>query len=348
MISTNDKINNLIIVQTAFLGDVALALPLANFIKQIEPQINIHFVTTPQAAEIVRYAKSIDSVILFDKRNSHSGLKGIRIISEEISMLKPEFLIALHKSLRTTLLSHFSKAAYSIGYSNSSLSFFYKQKVPYYQHRHEIDRNFCFVPKFLNISQPKNIGLETDFKFPLEDHSFVEEMLKERLKFNKDGLVLIAPGSVWPTKRWQSEKFIQLSERFIELGYNVALMGAKSDATLYESVNVKNLINFIGVFSIPQSLILMQKARLVITNDSAPTHFAGLVGTPVLTIFGPTSPKFGFAPRNSNSDYIELSNLKCKPCSIHGGKKCPLKHHRCMSELSVDTVLKKAIELLNT
>ena len=77
----------------------------------------------------------------------------------------------------------------------------------------------------------------------------------------------------------------------------------------------------------------------MVTNDSAPLHLASAVGTRVVAIFGPTIPGFGFGPRGSADQIVELAGLACRPCSLHGPAVCPLGHHKCMRDLSVEAVM---------
>jgi heptosyltransferase-2 len=77
---------------------------------------------------------------------------------------------------------------------------------------------------------------------------------------------------------------------------------------------------------------------VLVTNDSAPLHLATAVGTPVVAVFGPTVPAFGFGPRGARDRVVEHPALACRPCSAHGPQVCPLGHHRCMQELSVESV----------
>ena len=65
---------------------------------------------------------------------------------------------------------------------------------------------------------------------------------------------------------------------------------------------------------------------------------AAIVVLPVVAVFGPTVPGFGFGPRGPNDRVVEHPSLACRPCSAHGPQVCPLGHHRCMRDLSVETV----------
>lgn len=142
--------------------------------------------------------------------------------------------------------------------------------------------------------------------------------------------------------------FYQAHRTLKENGYSAVLIGSESDKSLCGRIALNSGdISFAGDFSLPQTLYFLSLCSLTITNDSAPTHFAGLVKCPTITIFGPTSPIFGFTPRGNNDKVIEIKDLDCRPCAIHGGKICPKNTHECMKSISPELVFKEALEILN-
>jgi heptosyltransferase-2 len=94
-----------------------------------------------------------------------------------------------------------------------------------------------------------------------------------------------------------------------------------------------------------QSAALLDRCELLVSNDSAPTHLGVATKCRVLTIFGPTVPRFGFAPYGAGHEVIE-KNLPCRPCSVHGSQECPLGTHACMLEISVDEVVARVLSML--
>ena len=81
---------------------------------------------------------------------------------------------------------------------------------------------------------------------------------------------------------------------------------------------------------------------MTFSNDSAPMHFASAMNAPVTAIYCSTVPEFGFGPLSDNSTIIETGEkLECRPCGLHGRKKCPKQHFKC-SEINIDTILIKA------
>jgi heptosyltransferase-2 len=159
-----------------------------------------------------------------------------------------------------------------------------------------------------------------------------------------DSLVAIAPGSVWNTKRWPKEHFITLAKMLMDDGISIILIGGRDDLALCSEIRNAlggNAVNAAGMLTLLQSSELIQRCVVLVSNDSAPVHLAAGVRTPVVAIFGATAPHFGFAPRGANDLVVEIDGLSCRPCAIHGGKRCPIKTFVCMNDLKPELVFTK-------
>jgi heptosyltransferase-2 len=337
------RFGHIAIIQTAFIGDVVLAMPLAKAVKETNPDASLTFVTTPVSVSIPKMVKEIDNAIAFDKRNSGKGWQGIKRMAESLKALKTDCIITPHRSLRSTLISRLSGCDYSVGFDKNSLSFLYKNRIPYRKDFHEIERNLSLLEAF---------GLNLKFSgFPEAQISFNDANFAENLLLSagvKRPYIVISPGSVWPTKRWKPEHFAKLADMFIEKGFSVVLTGSGADKDICDYISGKcSAANLAGKTNIPQTISIIKNSVLTVTNDSAPTHFAGFAGAPALTIYGPTSPVFGFYPRGKFDESISLEGLKCSPCRIHGSKKCPLGTHECMENLLPEYVFDKARVILD-
>jgi heptosyltransferase-2 len=130
----------------------------------------------------------------------------------------------------------------------------------------------------------------------------------------------------------------------------IVLIGGTEDKELVSlilSPDNGDIYDSMGELSIRQSAEIIRRARLLVTNDSAPTHMGVAVGTPVLTLYGSTAPVFGFYPYGKRNRILELPDLDCRPCTDHGKKKCPLGHFKCMLDLTPETVFKTVMEMLH-
>jgi heptosyltransferase-2 len=179
------------------------------------------------------------------------------------------------------------------------------------------------------------------------DQKRVDEFLLGRA--SRD-LVAIAPGSVWATKRWPLDHFRSLVDELIARGCRVVVIGGGEDAELCERLTKRfpsdKVDDACGRLTPLQSAEMLRRCRVLVTNDSAPMHLAAAFGTPCVAIFGPTVPEFGFAPFGPQHIIIERKALWCRPCTPHGGARCPTGTHECMTGISVNEVSQAVFRLL--
>ncbi len=160
--------------------------------------------------------------------------------------------------------------------------------------------------------------------------------------------VALAPGSIWGTKRWPYYPALaaRLGERIA-----VVVVGSKDDVGLGEQIvaavrpSGREAVNACGRLTLRESAALIGRASALVTNDSAPLHLATAMGTPIIALFGPTVTEFGFGPLRAGDVALGVDELQCRPCSPHGPPQCPLGHHRCMRELTVEAVIAAIEEL---
>src|SRR6266436_8730022 len=178
----------------------------------------------------------------------------------------------------------------------------------------------------------------------LADRATTEGFLREH--GIRERFVALAPGSIWGSKRWPYYR--ELAERLAERA-GIVVVGGPEDAGLASEITAAvarsggHAVSGCGRLTVRQSVEAIRRAAVLVTNDSAPLHFAQAVETPTVAIFGSTAPGFGFGPRGPRDQVVELHGLPCRPCSAHGPPSCPLGHHLCMKSLTVQDVL-QAIE----
>ncbi len=341
-----EEFKSIAVIQTAFLGDTALILYLFDYLKKHYPEkkLTLALVTTPAAASYCRFAASVDKTIAYDKRDAHKGLEGLKTIANELKKNKVDLILAPHRSLRTTLLTEFAKPDFSVGFDKNAASFLYGKRVRHKFHLHEIERNFELLSPF-GINKSSEELPEIKFNFRQEDIERVECLIEENGIVGKTAAV--APGSVWKTKRWLPESFAKLAVMLKKAGITPVFIGSVAEREFCTGLAEKsNGISIAGDTSIIQTIYFLKGCSVLISNDSAPVHFAGLVKCPVAAIFGATSPIFGFAPRGNNDKVIEIKNLNCRPCRLHGSKKCPIGTFECMERIRPEMVFEAVMEII--
>jgi heptosyltransferase-2 len=340
-------IDRILIVQTAFLGDVVLTLPLVQVVRQFFAFSQIDLVVVPRAADLVRTHPDIHQVIEYDKRRADRGLSGFLKVVRRIRSQKYALALVPHRSLRSALLVALAGIPLRIGFDRSAGRWLFSKTVRYRQDLHEIERN---------ISLLEAIGIhhharELPKLFPADhDIQRVDKLLFDLELLNPQQLVAIAPGTIWNTKRWLKERYAELAARLADERYEVMLIGGEEDEALCREIKElsgsSRVYSTAGALSTLQSAELLRRCKLLITNDSAPLHFAVAVGTPVVAIFGATVPEFGFAPYGKHDTVVETLGLPCRPCSIHGGRECPIKTFECMNAITVEKVYRRVEEVL--
>ncbi len=146
-------------------------------------------------------------------------------------------------------------------------------------------------------------------------------------------LIILHPYSTHINKAWVDKNWYALAERLCAAGYQCAVVGAGKTFFADAACGV---LDFTGKTSLRESCALLSLAAVVVTGDSGPMHLASAVGTPVVALFGPTHKAWGFYPEGKNDVVLE-AELSCRPCSLHGSKKCP-HDQACMTTISVDEV----------
>lgn len=339
--------NKILVIQTAFIGDVILLTPLLDAIAQKFKNAQIYILTTPQGKEILDGNPNIYKIIVYDKKGKD---KGIFKFLDIVKMIKENsFAIAIipHRSLRSSLLAYLSKIPIRIGFNTSAGVYLLTNKVPYLRDKHEVERNLDLAQLGLGI---KVVKKQLSIYLTDKERAFAKRFLGE-YNVTDTLLIGIAPGSVWATKRWTIEGYAQLVD---ELSKNyhakIIIFGSDDDVWIADKIKAKmNTIPIIatGKTNLKELSALISQCNLFITNDTAPMHIAMAFNVPTVAIFGPTTLDIGFGPYGKNYIVVERAGLECRPCSMHGPRKCPKKHFACMNEISHQEVLLACQKLLN-
>ncbi|HTK81607.1 MAG TPA: lipopolysaccharide heptosyltransferase II [Bacteroidota bacterium] len=341
------ELKNILVIQTAFLGDVVLTLPLVQQFKQSFPSAGIDVVVVPRAAELLTTHPDIRSVIVYDKRGKDKGLSGLFRLAKSLRPVNYDVAFIPHRSLRSAALARLAAIPQRIGFNRSAGSFLFTKTVRYDDSLHEVDRNLSLL-KALDV-QPQLKTLPRLYPSD-QDRSSVDQMIASRGITPDDTIVAIAPGSVWNTKRWLKEGFTGLAQRLSSDNSYVAVIGGEQDRALCDEIcsgGNARMFSVAGKLSLLQSAELIRRSALIVSNDSAPVHLAMAVDTPVIAIFGPTVPEFGFAPYGASDVVVQTTGLSCKPCSIHGGDTCPVGTFECMKSISADAVYRNVQSVLS-
>lgn len=332
----------ILLVQTSFLGDTILSTPVISAIKKIYPEAELWMMTTPLSAELVIRDPLLAGVLTDDKKDKNLGFAGILRMKRRIQSIAFDRVYSLHRSPRTSLLLWLCQIPIRIGFSDSKLSFLYHETRIRNRKDHDVIRNLSLLSGDLPVT-----SLEPKLRLFPPVKSELNEDIKKNLP-DTGSYVVLVPGSAWKTKMWQWEGYHETAKYMLKKGFDVVLLGAKSDEVVNAKVSQElNVINIAGKTTIADTMYIIKNSKLVVCNDSMALHLASALNIPNVAIFCATSPKFGFSPWQNNAIIVEKKNLSCKPCQRHGGNKCPAGTEACMKELSHHKVISAAEKLLD-
>ena len=340
-------IRNALVIQTAFLGDAILTLPLVQVLKRNIPSANVDIMVIPQVTNLLQNNSLLREIIVFDKRGMEGGIAGLVKKIRDVRRRAYDLALVPHRSMRSALIARFGRVPVRVGFDTSAGRLLFNHVVRYEKSLHEVQRN-------MRLLQPLGIeerGMEYPLLFPsTDDRLAVDRMLGEAGVNESRTVVAVAPGTIWNTKRWPVDRFAELSRKLVQKGFCVALVGGERDVPVCSEILNKVLSSDIfssaGKLTILQSAELIGRCRVLVCNDSAPSHLAVAMKTPVVAIFGATVPEFGFAPYGKYDTVVETKGLPCRPCAIHGGDKCPISTFDCMVNISAETVLQNTVNAL--
>ena len=310
----------ILIIQTAFLGDVILATPVVGELKRLYPNAAIDILVRKGNEGVLENHPSINTILILDKKKGK--LKEIKRLRKEIRTQNYDLLINLHRFGASGIISFLSGAKMKIGFDKNPFSFCYNTKIKHEigNGTHEVERNLKCIAEFgaQQLVRPQ--------VFPsAANRAKVAHLVQKPF-------VTLAPASVWFTKQLPENRWVELA-KLKSKNFDVYLVGGPSDFDLCERIRLAAALpqtsNLAGKLNLLESCALFEKANRCYVNDSGPLHMATDVNTPTTAFFCATIPAFGFGPLADNSEIRETFEvLSCRPCGLHGGEACPEGHFK--------------------
>ena len=320
-----------LVMQTAFIGDVILATPVIEKLKHFYPDAQIDILVRKGNQGILTNNPHVGKVIIFNKEEGK--YKNMMRLVKQFRAEKYDAIINIQRYLTTGIITAFSKAKQSVGFDKNPMSFAFTHKIRHVMEAkgstdHEVKRNLSLIEHLSDNSfeMPKMYPSERDF----------EKVKQDKVYY------CIAPSSVWFTKQYPTEKWIELMNKLPE-DARILVLGGPGDIAecqgIIDQSTHPDSVNAAGRLSFTESAALMKNACMNFVNDSAPLHLCSAVNAPVRALFCSTVPAYGYTPLSDNSKVLETNEpLDCRPCGLHGKKACPKGHFKC-GDIPVSTVL---------
>ena len=322
-----------LIIQTAFIGDVILATALLEDLHRAMPEAQIDVLVRRGNESLFNDHPFVNQVLIWEKKKTK--YRSLWQLLRQIRATPYQAVINLQRFGATGLLTAFSGAPMTVGFDKNPFARGFTHRVPHLigQFRHEVERNNDLL-RALNIpvsARPRPRLYPTPADYMTVSHW-------------QDGpYICLAPTSVWFTKQFPAEGWVQVIQR-LPPSWRVYLLGAPGDVPACEriraAVGTERVVSLAGKLSLLQSAALMQVARMNYVNDSAPMHLCSAMNAPTTAVFCSTVPGFGFGPLADESRVVQVRDLLyCRPCNLHGRAACPLGYFGCAYGIRIDDVV---------
>ncbi len=338
-------IHKILVIRLSSIGDILLTSPLLRVLKKRFPEATIDFVTKTQFGDLLSTNPALQSIYTLDTRGKHAALKNLR---NQLAQNGYNLVVDAHNNFRSFYLRKIP-GAHIVRVKKYKLARFffvtfgwnfYKQIIPVYKRYIDTVAPLGVVDDELGLEFFPQDSVQAEVDLQLARRGFKETTFT----------IAIAPGASYATKRWPVERFDRIAKKLQETGaIQFLLLGDKNDTALTTMLK-KELgeaaIDCAGQLSLMQSACALNRADLLLTNDTGLMHLGTALKKPVVAIFGSTVRELGFYPFGEQSIVIENERLRCRPCSHVGKTSCPKKHFKCMLDISPDAVLARLLPLI--
>jgi heptosyltransferase-2 len=327
-------LNKILIIQTASIGDVILATPIVEKLHFHYPKALIDFLVKRGNESLFESHPFLHHVLVWDKsKNKYSNLLGVLTF---IRNQKYDCVINVQRYTSSGLITVYSGAKLKIGFDKNPFSLLFNKRVTHIIRQgkqHEVERNLGLIR-----------SITDNTPFPVKLYPSLEEDAKMS-QYKTVGYITISPASLWFTKQFPVEKWIEFI-CLIKNNIRIYFLGSTNDYEKCEQIiklsGYGNSLNLCGKLSFLESASLMKEAKMNFMNDSAPMHLASAMNAPTTAIFCSTIPDFGFGPLAENSWVVETSEkIDCRPCGLHGFDQCPKKHFKCALTIDIHALLNR-------
>lgn len=325
----------ILIVNVNWIGDTLFATPLMRALRDNLPDAYIAVLTHPRCHQILEGNPNINEVILYNDRYLLRRLPTKFSLISLIRSKEFDTSFILRRSLSRTMLMFLCKIPQRIGYDNRKSGFLLTKRVKMPA------KNLHRVEYFLDLA--RSVGIEPksanyEFFVSDKDRDKADEILQREGLKGKESFIAINAGGNWDLKRWPVEDFAELGDEiFDRFNTKVVLTGAEKDIGLCK--NISNLMRtepvlLCGKTDLKTLGAVFEKAKWVISNDSGPMHIAIGVKSPVIALFGPTSPSIT-GPYGDSLYKVLQKKVDCDiPCY-----NLSCKDNKCMKAITLKDVL---------
>lgn len=331
------KATRILVRSTNWIGDAVMTTPAVRAIRKNFPDAHISVLAKPWVAPVFAHSPHVDDIIVFDANGKHGTVGGKIRLARELRRHRFDTAILLQNAIEAALIAFMAGIPQRIGFDTDARRLLLTHPVRCTKAIKAVHQTRYYL-EILNGAglDPGSQALELVLG---EDHkNQARRLLSEHRVDSKARIVGLNPSATFgPAKQWFPDRYAALGERLRrESGATIVIFGGPSDRELGRTITrmmTGPVIDFSGRTSLGEAMALIDRCDAFVTNDSGLMHVAAALNTPLVAIFGPTN--FTTTSPYSDTSRIVRVPIECSPCLQ---PECPLGHHNCMKQVSVDMV----------
>lgn len=333
-----------LVVRLQHLGDLILTLPVIDALGEAFPDAAIDLLTREEYAPLLSRHPGITRIIPWPRGETTIG--ALRRVGKMVRQVGYTAVIDLQVNTKSHLLRPYLGTAAVHAAPKAALNrrwWVLTRRYPRKELEHVVDRYLQALAPLGIRAYPEEIRFPVTREAELEASSFLLGRRMEGIP-----LVGIVPGARQETKRWPVAHFRALAGMARAQGCGVVVAGGPGEEDLMREVTTgqgEGVVSWDPTLPLDTLAALLGRCHVVVTNDNGLMHLASAVGTPVVALFGPTVPAFGFFPLGDRHRVLERE-LPCRPCSLHGRKPCKIPGRPCLTAITPGEAWKAAREAM--
>ncbi len=336
-------INSILVIQLAGLGDMVLATPAINALKDSYPRASISLLTNGRSAELIAGSKQIDDILILNNTGDLLKIAGLLRSRHYDIVINLARLYSFIGAIKMCLLFWLINGKFSLGRNTDGKGFFYTLKVPeaLKELKHEVESKIYVISAMGADVKKINFSLNISHN----DEQFIDKFLSQKGIKPDERFLVINCSTFRPSRNWPAEYYAELSNQLnLEIKRKIIFIGVSKEKAFF--IRIKKLLNFepldfIGVFTVKQLVAFLKRSSLLISPDSGVVHIANSLGIPLVELFGP-GEFHRYHPYNNVNAIVINKNAECAPCF-----KTNCRNKKCMELIKPNEVLAAVKQLYN-
>jgi len=339
-------INKILIIGPSWIGDMVMAQSLFIALKADNPTVVIDVLALAWTKPLLDRMPEVNQAIEMPISHGVFGWGMRKKLGRELRQHNYDQAIVLPNSWKSALIPWFAKIPLRTGWRGemrygllNDIRILDKLALP------------MMVQRYVSLAYPSSQShVAPSYPAPSMVAKKSISTLVPNLESNQKRLILCPGAEFGPAKQWPAKSYAEVATQLLEQGWQVLILGSKADKTIADEIISEipsqfkdRTFNLCGETELQEAIDLLATATAVVSNDSGLMHITAALQTPLIAVYGPTSPSF--TPPLANNAYIEQIDVDCGPCFQ---RICPEGHHKCLRNISSQTISNKISLHLNT